>query len=87
MAVLKKLSARGDTTLATWDPAKIAEGDAETKAAVTEAERLIEDAKRRGDAVVRAYPGETGKPAERVGTFDPETMEEVLIIPRMVGGC
>lgn len=86
MAVLRKLNGSGDATLATWDPSKVGTGDKETAAAIAEAERLIKEAKASGSMVVQGFPG-TDKPAEKVEAFDPKTQEEVIILPRMAGGC
>ncbi|MBI2462745.1 MAG: hypothetical protein HYV65_00715 [Candidatus Spechtbacteria bacterium] len=43
MNILTKTSPKGDELVATWNPAKVAEGDPEALAAVAEAERIFEE--------------------------------------------
>jgi len=50
---------------------------------VREAERIFEEARRRG---ATAFKVEAGRPAERLDRFDPRA-EEVVIVPRVAGGA
>ena len=82
MASLSVLNASGDTTV-TWDEDAYALGDATAAAAVAEAERLFAEAR---DAGGQAFRIQAGALAERVTTLQPATAEDVIILPRMVGG-
>jgi transcription elongation factor GreA len=82
MAKLRILSARGDTVVE-WDPSRAEVGDSEARSAVREAERIFEEARRRG---ATAFKVEAGRPAERLDLFDPRA-EEVVIVPRVAGGA
>jgi len=82
MASLSVLNASGDTTIG-WDGRAYAVGDPEARAAVAEAERLFAEARAAGGEAFRVQAGAL---AERVATLDPATDEDVLIVPRMVGG-
>lgn len=81
MGVLRVLSHHGDDRLA-WDQRAAVAGDPEAVAAVKEAERIFEEQRQRGATAVKVA---TGRPAERIGKFDPEA-EQILMIPRVVGG-
>ncbi len=81
MAKLRILTAHGDTVLE-WMIEKVREGDPEALAAVREAERIFREATDRG---ATAFEVKAGQPAVRVTRFDPKT-EEVVIVPRIVGG-
>ena len=82
MASLRILNASGDTRLS-WDETAYAAGDPDALAAVREAERVFEEARAAGGEAFRV---EAGAPAERVTRLSPALSEDVLIIPRMVGG-
>ena len=82
MAKLRLLSARGDTAVE-WDLREAEAGEPEARAAVREAERIFEEARRRG---ATAFKVEAGRPAERLDRFDPRA-EEVVIVPRVAGGA
>jgi hypothetical protein len=82
MASLSVLNASGDTRV-TWDERALASGDSEAVTAVAEAERLFASARAAGGEAFRFRAGEL---AQRVATLDPTSSDDVLIIPRMVGG-
>ena len=82
MASLSLLNAHGDTTV-NWDEHAYAAGSAEARAAVAEAERLFAEARAAGGEAFRLRAGAV---AERVTTLEPANGDDVLIIPRMVGG-
>ena len=82
MASLSVLNASGDTTV-NWDERAYAGGDAEACAAVAEAERLFAEARTAGGEAFRLRAGAL---AERVAKLEPGAAEDVLIVPRMVGG-
>jgi hypothetical protein len=82
MASLSILNARGDTTIR-WDEGAFATGDPETLAAVAEAERLFAEARAAGGVAFRV---EAGSLAQRVTALAPGAAEEIVIVPRMVGG-
>ena len=81
MAVMRILSARGDTVVE-WDSEKVETGDPEALAAVREAERVFAEQRARG---ATAFKVEPGRPAVRVDEFDPK-VEQMVIIPRVAGG-
>ena len=81
MAMMRILSARGDTTVE-WDATKLAEADPEALAAVREAERTFNELKSRGATAFRVS---AGAPAERLDTFDPQ-VEQIIVVPRVAGG-
>jgi hypothetical protein len=82
MASLSILNAAGDTTVR-WDEREFAAGDTEAQAAVAEAERLFAEARAAGGEAFRVRAGTL---AERVTRLEPTRDEDVLIVPRMVGG-
>jgi hypothetical protein len=82
MASLSVLNAAGDTTV-WWDEHAYVAGDPDALAAVAEAERLLADARAAGGEAFRVQAGEL---AERVTRLEPGRAENVLIVPRMVGG-
>jgi hypothetical protein len=82
MASLSILNASGDTRI-TWDEQAVANGDTEALNAVAEAERLFAAARAAGGEAFRIQAGEL---TQRVTTLDPTRGEDVLVIPRMVGG-
>jgi hypothetical protein len=81
MSVLRVMNAGGDRSVK-WDPERLAAGDPEAQSAVAEAERLFEEARARGATAFRVSPG---KPAERLGRFDPEA-EQIVVVPQVAGG-
>ncbi len=82
MATLSILNAAGDTRVE-WDERAFATGDREAQAAVAEALRLFAAAREAGGEAFRLRSGEL---AQRVSTLDPTSSDDVVVIPRMVGG-
>jgi len=82
MASLSVLNASGDTNVS-WDEQAYAVGDAEARAAVAEAERLFAEARAAGGEAFRLRAGAL---TERVVRLQPGAAEDVLVVPRMVGG-
>lgn len=82
MASLSVLNASGDTTIK-WDERAFAAGDPEAQAAVAEAERLFAEARAAGGEAFRVQAGSL---AQRVATLDPAASDDLMIVPRMVGG-
>jgi transcription elongation factor GreA len=82
MAKLRLLCSQGDKVVE-WDPQQLESGERDARAAVVEAERIFETARRQGATAFKVAPG---RPAERLETFDPKT-EEVVIVPRVAGGA
>lgn len=66
-----------------WDMVKVAEEDPETLAVIEEAERIVNEAFARGQAVFRL--DDPNQPAERIKEFD-RTAPRIMIIPRLAGG-
>jgi hypothetical protein len=81
VGMLRVMSRRGDDRL-TWDSQKSALNDADALAAVHEAERIFNEERGRG---ATAFKVESGKPIERIESFD-RTAEQIVIVPRVVGG-
>ncbi len=81
MGVLHLLSFEGDTTVA-WDLERASVGDIEAEEAVREAERIFEEAKKKGATAFSVVPGSPPKVLER---FDPEA-ERIVVVPRVQGG-
>jgi len=81
MGMLRVMSRRGDDKVA-WDVVKVEVGDSEAVAAVREAERIFAQERARG---ATAFKVETGKPPTRIDQFD-KTAEQILMVPRVVGG-
>jgi hypothetical protein len=81
MAMLRILSARGDTVIE-WDGRKVDQGDPEALEAVREAERIFAEQRSRGATAFRVAPGQ---PAVRVDEFDPHA-EQMVVVPRVAGG-
>lgn len=66
-----------------WDPDEVAADDPEALAVIAEAERIVEEALARGQAV---FVVETpDQPAKRVEAFD-QTAPQTVIVPRLAGG-
>jgi hypothetical protein len=82
MASLSILNASGDSTIR-WDERAFAAGDPEAHAAVAEAERLFAEARAAGGEAFRVQAGSI---AQRVATLDPTAEDDILVVPRMVGG-
>jgi len=82
MATVYVLSSKGDRQVR-WDRDGVATADPEALAAVAEAEALFERERGRGSTAFKLLPGE---PAERIEAFD-RTADEIVIVPRMVGGA
>ena len=81
MGVLRVLSHHGDDRFE-WNQSAVRVGDEEAQAAIKEAERIFAEQRARGSTAVRVTPG---KSAERIDAFDP-TAQEIVMIPRVVGG-
>jgi hypothetical protein len=81
LSVLRVLNGSGDTRVS-WDYERVTAGDPEAQAAVREAERIFEKARAGGAQAFQILPHGVARRLER---FDP-SVEEVLVIPQMVGG-
>ncbi len=81
MSVLRVLSHLGDSAIS-WDAERAAKGDAESLAAIEEAERIFAAERARGATAFRTLPGH---PAERIEQFD-VTAPEIIMVPRVAGG-
>ena len=81
MSKLRILNSTGDSQVA-WDPAAVAAGDPEAQAAVAEAERIFNEARARGGS---AFSVSQGQAPTRLDRFD-ATAEQILLVPRVVGG-
>ena len=81
MGMLRVMSRRGDDRVA-WDVKQVEVGDAEAIAAVREAERIFSEQRARG---ATAFKVETGHAPVRVDEFD-RTAEQIVLVPRVVGG-
>ncbi len=81
MGMLRVMSRRGDDRV-TWDMRQVEVGDPEAVAAVREAERIFTEQRARS---ATAFKVEAGKPPVRIERFDP-TAEQIVMVPRVVGG-
>lgn len=81
MGMLRIMSRRGDDRVL-WDSTRLATGDPAAVAAVQEAERIFREQREQG---ATAFVIEKGHAPTSISTFDP-TAEQVVIIPRLVGG-
>lgn len=81
MGMLRVMSRRGDERVV-WDEQKAKTGDVEAAAAVREAERIFQEEHSRG---ATAFKVESGKPIKRIEQFD-RTAEQIVMVPRVVGG-
>ncbi|HEX9056789.1 MAG TPA: hypothetical protein VF818_04590 [Ktedonobacterales bacterium] len=81
MGMLRVLSRRGDDRV-TWDKSQLEVGDPEAVAAVREAERIFAEQRSHGATAFKVTPGEA---PTRIETFD-QTAEQIVIVPRVVGG-
>jgi hypothetical protein len=79
--MLRVMSRRGDDRI-TWDEQKAATRDPEALAAIREAERIFAQERAKGATAFRVA---TGKPVERIEQFD-RTAEQIVLVPRVVGG-
>ena len=81
MGMLRVMSRRGDDRIS-WDSKKLEVHDPEAMAAIREAERIFNEERTKG---ATAFKVEPGKAIERIDTFD-RTAEQIVIVPRVVGG-
>ncbi len=81
MGMLRVMSRRGDDRIV-WDHQRVQANDPEAVAAIREAERIFNEERTRG---ATAFKVEPGKPVERIEKFD-RTAEQIVIVPRVVGG-
>ena len=81
MSMLRVLSSEGDTRYE-WNLAEVEAGDAEAEAAVREAERIFKAARRNGST---AFSVTQGQAPVRIDRFD-QTAEQIILVPRIVGG-
>jgi hypothetical protein len=79
---LQVLGRNGHTEL-TWDPEKVEEENADALAVIEEAERIVNDAFARGQAVFRLE--EPNGMATRINQFD-RTAPLTVVVPRIAGG-
>jgi hypothetical protein len=82
MAILRVLTATAGDEQTWWDNTATGAGDAETQAAVTEAERVFAAAKARGAIAVALRAGQQPTRIER---FD-ATAEQIIMVSPVVGG-
>jgi hypothetical protein len=81
MAVLRVLSAQGDTQIE-WEREQAETGDPEAMAAVHEAEQIFAEQRARGATAFRIA---AERRAERLDAFDPNA-EQIVFVPRVAGG-
>lgn len=81
MSVLRVMSRRGDDRVV-WDVQQVQVGDPEAVAAVKEAERIFSEQRARG---ATAFKVDKGQAPVRIDQFD-QTAEQIVLIPRVVGG-
>ena len=81
MGMLRIMSRRGDERIV-WDSEKVESNDFEAVAAIREAERIFNEERARG---ATAFKVASDKPVERIEKFD-RTAEQILMVPRVVGG-
>lgn len=81
MGMLRIMSRRGDERIV-WDSEKAQINDSEALAAIREAERIFNEERARG---ATAFKVESGIPVERIEQFD-RTAEQIVMVPRVVGG-
>jgi hypothetical protein len=81
MGQLRIMTRHGDAC-AEWDSARATAGDAESRAAVAEAERIFAEQRARG---ATAFVVARDRPARVVARFDPEA-EQIVIVPQIAGG-
>ena len=66
-----------------WEVEKVEEEDPDTLAVIEEAERIVNEAFARGQAVFRI--DDPDQPATRINQFD-RTAPRLVVIPRLAGG-
>jgi uncharacterized protein YjiK len=81
VGMLRVMSRRGDDRIS-WDSKKLEVHDPEALAAIREAERIFNEERTKG---ATAFKVEPGKAIERIEKFD-RTAEQIVIVPRVVGG-
>ena len=81
MGMLRIMSRRGDERI-TWDLQRAETNESEAVAAIREAERIFNEERVRG---ATAFKVSSDKPVERIETFD-RTAEQIVMVPRVVGG-
>jgi hypothetical protein len=81
MSMLRVMSRRGDDRI-TWDVRQVEAGDTEAVAAVREAERIFAEQRARGATAFRV---DAGQAPVRMDEFD-RTAEQIVLVPRVVGG-
>lgn len=81
MGTLRIMSRRGDDQVR-WDTSRVLDGEMDAVAAVREAERIFEQQRAKG---ATAFKVTKGQAATRIDKFDPEA-EQIMIVPRVVGG-
>jgi len=79
--MLRIISNRGDDRRL-WNEQDALAGDTEAIAALHEVERIFAQERARGATAFRVDPG---KPVERLGQFDPQATQ-IIMVPRVVGG-
>jgi len=75
------MSRQGDTSV-TWDVAAARAGDPAAIAAVEEAERILNEERKKGGTAFAVRPGTT---PVRIDQLDREA-EEIIVVPRVIGG-
>jgi hypothetical protein len=81
MGMLRVMSRRGDDRVV-WDVKQAEVGDPEALAAVREAERIFAEERARGGTAFKVEPGQA---PTRIDQFD-QTAEQIVMVPRVVGG-
>ncbi len=66
-----------------WDPAQVEAAEPEALAVIAEAERIVEAALARGQAVLVVDAPD--QPAKRIERFD-QSAPQTVIVPRLAGG-
>ena len=80
VGALKVMSASGHRTV-TWKNRKAEAGDPEAQAAVSEAERIFDEQKKRGATAFDT----TTRESRVLDRFDPQ-VERITVVPRLTGG-
>ncbi len=81
MSSLHVLTHEGDRSV-TWDQKKVQAGDVEEVAAVREAERIFEEARKRG---ATAFVVDPDVPSRVLQRFD-SLATKIILVPRVQGG-
>ncbi len=74
---------RDDHRELVWDPAQVEAAEPEALAVIAEAERIVEAALARGQAVLVVDAPD--QPAKRIERFD-QSAPQTVIVPRLAGG-